>query len=62
MQSQIVSPAGTLTEERHTQMIDSLTPDELEREASAHGLRPVARHEVSETAAYIGSMVVVCRR
>ena len=59
---QIVSPAGTLTEERHTQMIDSLTPDELEREASTHGLLPVARHEVSETAAYIGSMVVVCRR
>ena len=59
---QIVSPAGTLTEERHTQMIDSLTPDELEREASPHSLRPVARHEVSETAAYIGSMVVVCRR
>ena len=59
---QIVSPAGTLTEERHTQMIDSLTPDELEREASPHGLRPVARHEVSETVAYIGSMVVVCRR
>jgi SAM-dependent methyltransferase len=59
---QIVSPAGTLTEERHTQMIDSLTPDELEREASTYGLRPVARHEVSETEAYIGSMVVVCRR
>jgi SAM-dependent methyltransferase len=59
---QIVSPAGRLTEERHTQMIDSLTPDELEREASNHGLRPVARHAVSETAAYIGSMVVVCRR
>ena len=31
---QIVSPAEQLTEERHTQMIDSLTPDELEGEAS----------------------------
>jgi SAM-dependent methyltransferase len=59
---QIVSPAGTLTEERHTQMLDSLSVDQLEREASAHGLHPVARHEVSPTPAYIGSMVVVCRR
>ena len=59
---QVVSPAGALTEERHTQMIDSLTPDELEREAASHGLRPEERHEVRETEAYIGSMVVVCRR
>ena len=59
---QIVSPAGTLTEERHTQMLDSLTPDQLEREAAAHGLHPVARREVSQTEAYIGSTVVICRR
>jgi SAM-dependent methyltransferase len=59
---QIVSPAGTLTEERHTQMLDSLTVDQLEREAAAHGLHSIARHEVSPTPAYIGSMVVVCRR
>jgi SAM-dependent methyltransferase len=59
---QIVSPAGTLTEERHTQMLDSLTPEELEREAADRGLRPIARREVSPTAAYVGSMVVVCRR
>jgi SAM-dependent methyltransferase len=59
---QIVSPAGTLTEERHTQTLDSLSVEQLEREAAAHGLQPVARHEVSPTPAYIGSMVVVCRR
>jgi SAM-dependent methyltransferase len=59
---QIVSPAGTLTEERHTQILDSLSVEQLEREAAAHGLRPVARHEVSQTPAYVGSMVVVCRR
>jgi SAM-dependent methyltransferase len=58
---QIVSPAGTLTEERHTQMLDSLSVEQLEREAAAHGLQAVARHEVSPTPAYIGSMVVVCR-
>ena len=59
---QVVSPAGRLTEKRHTQLLDTLTPEQLEREAAAHGLRPVARHEVSPTAAYVGSMVVVCRR
>jgi SAM-dependent methyltransferase len=59
---QTVSPAGDLTEQRHTQVLDSLTPEELEREAAAQGLRAVARHVVPATAAYIGSMVVVCRR
>jgi hypothetical protein len=59
---QKVSPAGTLTEERHTQMLDSLDPAEFEREAARHGLIPKARHEVSQTPAYIGSTVVVCRR
>jgi len=59
---QIVSPAGTLTEERHTQTLDSLSVEQLEREAAANGLHPIARHEVSPTPAYVGSMVVVCRR
>jgi len=59
---QIVSPAGKLTEERHTQMLDSVSVEQLEREAAAHGLHPIARHEVSPTPAYVGSMVVICRR
>ena len=59
---QKVSPAGTLTEERHTELLDSLDPDQLEREAAAAGLNPEFRHEVSQTEAYIGSTVVVCRR
>ena len=59
---QIVSPAGTLTEERHTQMLESLTPEQFEREAAAAGLRAIERHEVDATEAYIGSMVIVCRR
>lgn len=59
---QKVSPAGQLTEERHTQILDSLDPDEFEREATAHGLRPENRHEVSQTTAYIGSTVIACRR
>jgi SAM-dependent methyltransferase len=59
---QTVSPGGDLTEQRHTQLLDSLTPDELEAEAATHGLRQVERRDVPETAVYIGSMVVVCRR
>jgi SAM-dependent methyltransferase len=59
---QKVSPAGTLTEERHTEMLDSLQPGQLEREAAAQGLCPAGRHEVSQTPAYVGSTVVVCRR
>jgi SAM-dependent methyltransferase len=58
---QVVSPAGQLTEERHTQLLDSVTPDELEREAAAAGLRPEARHEIAATADHVGSTVVVCR-
>jgi SAM-dependent methyltransferase len=59
---QVVSPAGDLTEQRHTQLLDSLTPEQLEQEAAAQGLRVVERHEVAATEAYIGSTVVVCRR
>jgi predicted RNA methylase len=59
---QRVSPAGELTEERHTQLLDAVTPEALEREAERAGLQPVARRSVPETEAYIGSMVVVCRR
>jgi SAM-dependent methyltransferase len=59
---QKVSPAGTLTEERHTEMLDSLDPGQLERETAATGLKPECRHDVGQTEAYIGSTVVVCRR
>jgi SAM-dependent methyltransferase len=59
---QKVSPAGELSEERHTHMLDSLSPPELEREAAAQGLRAQCRYEVDATHAHIGSTVVVCRR
>jgi SAM-dependent methyltransferase len=59
---QRVSPAGELAEERHTQRLDSLGVDELEREAAEHGLRGIERHAIPATADHIGSMVVVCRR
>jgi SAM-dependent methyltransferase len=59
---QVVSPAGELTERRHTQVLDTLTPDQLAREAIAHGLHAETRHEIPHTTEYIGSTVIVCRR
>jgi SAM-dependent methyltransferase len=59
---QIVTPAGELSEERHTQMLESLSPEELEAEAAAAGLRPGVRHDIPATADHVGSTVVVCRR
>jgi len=58
---QVVSPAGRLTEEHHTQLLDSLSPARLEREAATAGLRPEARHRLTPTADHVGSTVVVCR-
>jgi SAM-dependent methyltransferase len=59
---QVVSPAGELTEARHTTLLDAIDVDTLEREAAQHGLRSVERHEVAATPDHVGSMVVVCRR
>jgi SAM-dependent methyltransferase len=59
---QKVSPRGVLTEQSHTQLLDELSPDELEREAAEHGLRPEGRHVLAPTRDYVGSTVVICRR
>ena len=58
---QRVSPTGELTEERHTQLLDALSAEALEREAAAAGLHPEARHEIPATADHVGSTVIVCR-
>jgi SAM-dependent methyltransferase len=59
---QRVSPTGELTEERHTQLLDSVSAEDLEGEAAAAGLRPAARHEIPATPDHVGSTVIVCRR
>jgi hypothetical protein len=59
---QVVSPAGRLTEERHTQLLDSLSPARLEREAVEAGLTAESRHVIAPTPDHVGSEVVVCRR
>jgi SAM-dependent methyltransferase len=59
---QVVSPKGRLTEERHTQVLDSLTPARLEREASEAGLEAQERRAIAPTPDHVGSEVIVCRR
>jgi SAM-dependent methyltransferase len=59
---QVVSPAGRLTEERHTQLLDSLSPEQLEREAAAAGLRPEARYEIVSTPDHVGGLVIILER
>ncbi|HEV2874952.1 MAG TPA: class I SAM-dependent methyltransferase [Thermoleophilaceae bacterium] len=59
---QVVSPKGRLTEEHHTQLLDSLSPARLEREAAQAGLEAEARHTIAATPDHVGSEVVVCRR
>ena len=56
---QLVSPTGDLTEELHTIVLESVTPDELEAEAAAAGLLPAGRRQVPATAEYVGSTVVI---
>jgi len=59
---QVVSPGGRLTEEHHTERLDSLSAARLEREATEAGLTPEARHDVESTPDHVGSEVIVCRR
>lgn len=56
---QAVSPTGELTEEMSTLELDTVTADDLEREATACGFRVRPRRSVPETRDYVGSDVVV---
>jgi SAM-dependent methyltransferase len=59
---QAVAPDGTLDEQRAPFALDVIDPGELEAEARAAGLVPVARHQIPETDDHIGSVVIECRR
>jgi SAM-dependent methyltransferase len=59
---QKVSPKGELTEERRTQVLEELHPEQLEREAAEHGLRVEERRDLAPTRDYVGSTVLICRR
>jgi len=57
-----VSPDGELSEEPNRVCLRVLGAEELEREAEAAGLRPLARREVGPTEVHVGSTVVLLRR
>jgi SAM-dependent methyltransferase len=59
---QAVAPDGTLDEETAPFALDVIDPGELEAEARAAGIVPVARHQIPETDDHIGSVVIECRR
>lgn len=55
---QAVSPAGALTEEAATIVLDSVTPGRLETEGQAAGFRVRPQRSVAPTRDYVGSSVV----
>jgi SAM-dependent methyltransferase len=57
-----VAPSGRVEEADDRIRLDTVSPEALEAEAAAHGLRPLARREVGETAEHVGSTVVVLAR
>ena len=56
---QAVSPEGELSEVLVTIALDALTPEELEREASAAGFRALPRRVIPETPEHVGCTVVL---
>ena len=54
---QAVSPTGELDESLATILLDAVTPDELESEATGYAIRP--RRHVPPTLDYVGSVVVI---
>jgi SAM-dependent methyltransferase len=56
---QTVSPAGELAEEDNEVRITTFAAAQLEAEAAAAGLAPLARHEIPATDIHVGSTVVV---
>ena len=58
---QLVSPGGELSEELYRVLLDAVSPDELEREAAAAGLRAAGRRQVAPTRDHVGSTVVLLK-
>ncbi len=59
---QTVSPGGDLTEEDNEVRITTFPAAQLEAEAEAARLAPLARHEIPATDIHVGSTVVVLRK
>jgi predicted RNA methylase len=54
-----VSPSGEMTRTVHDDLLHRISPDELEREASEAGLRPVDRREIPSGGAEADSLAVI---
>jgi SAM-dependent methyltransferase len=59
---QAVSPTGELDESFNTIRLDDVTPDDLERDGIAAGMRVRPRREVPPTGDYVGSTIVMLER
>jgi SAM-dependent methyltransferase len=59
---QLVSPAGSLSEEPNEVRIATFTAEALEAEAAACGLVPAGRREIPPTSMHEGSLVVLLER
>jgi hypothetical protein len=59
---QAVSPSGELDESWNTIRLDDVTPEELERDGLAVGMRVRPRREVPPTGDYVGSTIVILER
>ena len=59
---QLVSPRGELSEERNVVRLVALSPEHLEREGAAVGLRPAGRLSIEPSADHVGSVVVIMER
>lgn len=58
---QVVSPDGTLSEERVTTVLDRVPPDVLRREIAAAGLEVAAAEPIAATAEHVGSLLIVAQ-
>jgi SAM-dependent methyltransferase len=56
---QLISPAGEISDELSSVHLDALTPEDLEEEGRAAGLRPAGRRSIPETPDHVGSTVVI---
>jgi SAM-dependent methyltransferase len=56
---QAVAPDGTLSEEMDEVVLQSLSAETLEQEATEMGLTPIGRREIPATDAHVGSTVVL---
>lgn len=56
---QIVSPAGALSEQRVTTVLDRVRPAELARELGAAGLEPISAEPIAASAEHVGSLLIL---